>query len=452
MPNDAPSSLRSLLPAASSRIRPLRILAWLVAILVVFSIGGFLALPLLLKPIIETRLSTALARKVTVERLQINPFAGSATLTDVTVGERGDGPPLLTLGEIYANGEAASLLRWAPVISELKLTRPAIRLVRNADKSYNISDLIDQAMAAPDGPPPRFSITNIRVIDGRVDFDDRPLRQQHEITGIQIGIPLLSSLPTQTEIKVDPTFSATVNGRPVAITGETRPFKDTHETVLHWDLTRLSLPRYLDYLPLKLPFQIKDGTLDAKLDLTFIGRGSNPPQLTLAGTTRLAQLVLNERNGTPLLKVPSLAVAIDRLDLIEGGAEIRSIAVDGAQLDLRRAASGEVNLATLLPPDAAPSTPGKPYPFRIANLTLDHGTFRVADEAVSPAYVSTLKDLKLEAANLTNAANQKATVALAFVTDAGERAISGGSATTGPGWLLEGRLQRPIRSEDRAGR
>ncbi len=436
MPNDA----RSFLVAAASRFRPLRMLAWFVAIIVVFSIGGFLALPLLLKPVIESRLSTALSRKVTVERLQINPFTGSATFTDVAVGERGEGPPLLTLGEIYLNGEAMSLLRWAPVISELKLTRPAIRLVRNADKTYNISDLIGQAMAGPDGPPPRFSVTNIRVIDGRIDFDDRPVRQRHEVTGIEIGIPFLSSLPTQTEINVDPTFSATVNGRPVAITGVTRPFKDTHETVLHWDLTGLSLPRYLEYLPLKLPFQIKDGTLDAKLDLTFVGRGSNPPQLTLAGTTRLADLVLNERNGTPLVKVPSLSVAIDRLDLIEGGAEIRSIDVDGAQLDLRRAAAGEVNLETLLPSDTAPSTPGKPYPFHIARIALDHGTFRVADQAVSPAYVSTLMDVKLDVANLTNAAGQKATIGLAFVTDASERATHRGTLALNP-LAVDGRVE-----------
>ena len=190
-------------------------------------------LPLLVKPALEHALSTALARKVTIERVTINPYAVSATLTDVAIGERGEGPPLLTMSELYVNAEVASVLRWAPVVSALKLTRPALRLVRNADQSYNVSDLIEQALAAPPGPPPRFSISNIEVVDGRIEFDDRPDQRQHQVTDLELGIPFLSSLPTQTEIKVEPFFSALLNGRPLRVTGETRPFKDTHETVLH---------------------------------------------------------------------------------------------------------------------------------------------------------------------------------------------------------------------------
>jgi uncharacterized protein involved in outer membrane biogenesis len=260
MPND----VRPSLVAAPSRFRLRRTLAWLAGIILAFAGIGFLALPLLLKPVLEDRLSAALERKVAIERLKINPFALSATLSDVSIGERCEGPPLLTFAELYVNAEATSLLRWAPVIGELTLTRPAVHLVRNTDRSYNVSDLIEQALAGPPGPPPRFSISNIQVLDGTIEFDDRPERQQHKVTELAIGIPFLSSLPTQAEIKVDPTFSALVNGRHVGITGETRPFKDTHETVLHWDLSGLSLPPYLEYVPLKLPVQVAAGRLDAR--------------------------------------------------------------------------------------------------------------------------------------------------------------------------------------------
>ena len=59
-------------------------------------------------------------------------------------------------------------------------------------------------------------------------------------------------------------------------------------------------------MPLKLPVQVAAGTLDAKIDLSFVGHGRDPPQLTLAGTARLAELAVNERSGRPLLRVPSL--------------------------------------------------------------------------------------------------------------------------------------------------
>ncbi len=417
MPNDARPSLATL----TSHFPLRRTLAWVAGVILAFAAIGFLALPLLLRPLLEDRLSTALARKVSVEGLKINLFAVSATLSNVSVGERGEGAPMLTIGEVYVNGEMASLLRWAPVVSALRVTRPALRLVRNPDKTYNVSDLIEQALAGPPGPPPRFSVSNIQIVDGRIDFDDRPERQRHEVTALELGIPFLSSLPTQTEIKVAPTFSAIVNGRPVAITGETRPFKDTHETALHWDLAGLSLPRYLAYVPVALPVQVADGKLDAKLDLSFIGRGSDPPQLTLAGSGRLLDLVVNERSAKPLLRVPSLDVAIDRLDLINGNAELRSIAVEGPQLEVRRASGGEVNLASLLPPDSPSSTGSTPSRFHIASIALNRGTVHVTDEAVAPALAATLSEMKVEITNLGNAADQKSAVTIAFVTDQGER-------------------------------
>src|SRR5262249_52727986 len=218
----------------------------------------------------------------------------------------------------------------APVISALKLSQPTLNLVRNADKTYNFSDFVESALAP--GPTPHFSISNIEIVGGRVVFDDRPEHRQHQVTEINIGIPFVSSLPSQREIKVQPTFSALVNGRPVAITGETRPFLDTHETLLHWNLDELPLPAYVQYSPVPLPVKVESGRLAAKLDLRFVGHGSNPPELTLAGTLKLADLALDERSGAKLLRVPSLALDVERLDLAGDSAEVRSVAVDGVEL------------------------------------------------------------------------------------------------------------------------
>src|SRR5215470_4816150 len=235
MPNDARPSLVAIV--RRPRIR--RAAAWLAGILVAIAVIGFLVLPYLARPRLERALSEALARKVTIERMAVDPLALSATLTGVAITERGEGPPVLKLDELYVNAELMSLFRWAPVINELRLTRPSLHVLRNEDKSYNFSDLVEQALARPQGPPPRFSVSNIQIVDGSIDFDDRPEHRQHKLTELNVGIPFLSSLPSQTEIKVEPRFSARINGQAIAMTGETRPFLDTHETVLHWDLAGL---------------------------------------------------------------------------------------------------------------------------------------------------------------------------------------------------------------------
>jgi hypothetical protein len=427
MPNDA----RSSLAAIASRPRLRRTGAWLAAFIIAFAVIGFLLLPPLVRPALERSLSSALDRKVSIERLNINPFALSATLSGVSIGERSEGPPMLKLDELYANTELMSLLRWAPVIGELKFTRPSLHVVRNQDKSYNFSDLIDRVLAQPAGPPPPFSLSNIQVVDGSIDFDDGPEHKKHKVSELNIGIPFLSSLLSQTEIKVEPSFSARVNGQAVAMTGETRPFLDTHETVLHWDLAGLPLPLYLDYLPVKLPVKVGSGRLDARLDFTFVGRGAKPPQLSLAGDFALSDLALNDLSGASLLRVPSLAVAVDRLDLTGNNAELRSIKAEGLQVDVRRERAGELNLATLLPA-GAPAKGEAPFRYRIESIALNHGVMRVVDAGVTPAYAATLNDLSLEVRSLGSGKDQKATVALSFVTDAGEKVSHRGSLSLSP--------------------
>ena len=432
--------LRSSLIGLTTRPRLRRALGWLATVLVAFGALGFLIAPLLVKPALEQALSNALARKVTIGQLKINPFAVSTTLRDVAVAERGEGPPLLTIGELYLNGGLASLFRLAPVISALRVTRPDLHLVRNADRSYNVSDLLDRALAGPPGPPPRFSVSNIEVVDGRIEFDDRPEHRAHQVTELKLGIPFLSSLPTQTEIEVDPTFSARVNGRPVAVTGETRPFKDSHETVLHWESSGVPLPAYVAYLPVDLPVRLSSGNLDLKIDLRYVGRGRDPPQLTAAGTARLADLVLADRAGAPLCSVPSLAVALDRLDLMGGSAELRTITAEGIELHVVRTRTGELNLAGLAPAQTPRASPGTAFRFHVGSIAASHGTVHLADASVTPAFAATLNDVSVDVANLASAGEQQATVALSFATDLGARVTHRGRLGLNP-LVADGRLE-----------
>ena len=417
----------------------LRLFGWAVGIIAGFAVIGFLILPLILRPVLEDKLSAALDRKVAIGRLQINPFALSATLSDVSIGERGEGPPLLKLAALYINAEAASLFRLAPVVDALKLTQPMLHLVRNEDKSYNFSDLLDRALAGPSTAPPRFSVSNIEIVDGEVDFDDRPERRQHKVTQIRLGVPFISSLPSQAEIRVEPNFAAQVNGRPVAITGETRPFKDTHETVLHVDLGDLPLPAYIEYVPVAIPVKVQSGVLGGKANLSFIARGKEPPQLAIDGTLKLSDLAVTERSGAKLVRIPSLDIGLDRFDVFGNSADLRSIVADGVELDVRRDARGEINLATLFP-ESQPKKGETPFRFRAGTIKLDHGTIRIADASVTPNFVSTLSDVSIAIAKLASTGQEKADVAFSFTSDTGARVSHRGTFALSP-LRAEGRME-----------
>jgi hypothetical protein len=437
-------SKRDLLPRSALRAWPQgrwrRFAWWLGGCLAAFAILGFLVLPPLVRPYLERKISAALDRKVTIGKLRINPFTLSATLGDISVAERAEGPPMLTLAELHLDGELSSLFRWAPVLNALKLAQPRLHLTRFPDERYNFSDLVDRALAGPPGPPPRFAVGNIEIVDGEIDFDDRPTGRRHRITQVQLGIPFLSTVPSQTEIKVEPRFSAHVNGRPVSISGETRPFKDTHETVLHWDINGLPLPAYIAYLPSKPPFNVDSGAVDATIDARFVSRGGKPPQLTVSGSLKVGDLSLSERSGTPIVRIPSLAIAIEGFDVFGRSANVRSIVADGPELDLRRDLQGGLNLAALFP--AADSTPGSgpSFGFRVGSIAVNHGTVRLADAAVRPPFTSTLGDVSVGIMDLLSSGERNGEVTFSFTSDTGAHVAHRGMFALAP-FRTEGRME-----------
>src|SRR6185437_167305 len=101
-------------------------LAVVAAILAAWAIAGFLVLPHFLRTLVERRLAGSLHRSVSVRGLSLNPFALSATLDGLVVKDRGGTGPFLSVERVYVNLEAVSLLRRAPVIRELMLTKPSV--------------------------------------------------------------------------------------------------------------------------------------------------------------------------------------------------------------------------------------------------------------------------------------------------------------------------------------
>src|SRR5690606_23465735 len=112
-------------------------------------------------------------------------------------------------------------------------------------------------------------------------------KQKHEVAALRIGIPFLSSLPYETDILVHPALSATVNGAPLAVRGETKPFGETRESTLYIDLDRFALPPYFDYVPIPLRFKLARGALDARLAVRVVIRQAKLETLSVSGTAAL---------------------------------------------------------------------------------------------------------------------------------------------------------------------
>jgi hypothetical protein len=399
---------------------------WAAGLIALYAILGFLVAPPIVRSQLERALAEQLGRQVTVERVLINPFALSAAVRGFALKSRDGSDNDFAFDELYVDVAASSLLRLAPVVESVRLTKPSARIVRNEDKSYSFQDIVDRFAnqpASPPGPTPRFAFYNIQLTDGSFDFDDRPNKTRQVVSDLQIGIPFISSLPSQIDITVQPRLAAKVNGAAMELLGETKPFEDTRETRLRIDIDDLEVAKYFEYVPLRV--RITGGTLTTRLELALSMQNERLHTLALSGTAELKNFAALRRDRTPLIAIGALSVDIAALDLVNRRAAIKSVRVESPRVDIVRHKDEQLNLAGLVPEstsaDGAKS--GPPFSFSVAEIALSRGAVHVLDETTpGQPFRFVLDNVSLSVAGLGNGPEDRAAIRLAC--DAGKARLA----------------------------
>ena len=276
------TKIRSALKSPRTRRIGLR----LIIAFVLIGVLGFLVLPPVVKHVLLGQMSEALHRPVTIKSISINPYALSAVIEGLEIKEREGSETFVGFDSLYVNLQSSSLFRWGPVVNEIRLVNPRFRVVRLAENRYNFSDLIDEFANAPaePGPTPSFSLNNIQISGGVIEFDDRLVDEKHVISDIALALPFISSMAHATETFVEPHFSATINGAPLDVKGKSKPFAESMDSEFVLALDNVQLPKYFDYSPVKLPVKMESGAVDTDLALVFRQEPGKKPQLLLSGT------------------------------------------------------------------------------------------------------------------------------------------------------------------------
>lgn len=327
------------------------------AFLVVYALFGFAVLPAIVKSQLESRAAAQLHRTLTVGAVDVNPFALKISVRELKLKERDSDAVFASFDALTANVSAQSLFRLAPVVQQLQLTKPYVHLVHKDAHHYNIDDLIEMlSNQPPSEEPARFSLYNIQVEDGRIEFEDTPAGAAHVVSELKLGIPFISSLPSQVDIFVEPMFSANINGAPLAVQGKARPFADPADATMEFALHDLDLTRYLGYLPFKLQAKVPSARLDVQVTARFLQPKDQAPALVLDGGAALKSLALASNDGKSLLKLRELGLELRNASVFGDRFDIARLRVHGLQAELAREADGRLNLQHLLPA-TAPSSP-----------------------------------------------------------------------------------------------
>ncbi len=374
--------------AALKGPRARRLGLWLVGLVLAFGILGYLAGPPLMKWLLVRQLSTELHRQVSIEQIDINPYALSARVAGVSV-KADDGREVAGFDELLVNLSSFSLFQLGLVADEIRLQGPRVAVARVAEGRYDISDLLDEWLKPKEpSPTPRFSINNIQVSGGKVVFDDQPKGKVHTVSDIGFALPFISSLPYQAKIIVEPSFSATFDGAPLVLKGRsTEIFEGNLQSELNLDLDRLDLAGFQPYLPSSLPVRLKSGTLDSELRIVFKELSEKVFSFTVVGSAHISGFDMDEVTGAPLVAWKRLDVDVENADLINRRFAVKRVALDGMEPFVAINRSGEMNWLRLLDQiaegagDEAREPAAKPPEWSVGEIRLSNGRMHWQDES-----------------------------------------------------------------------
>lgn len=123
-----------------------------IVLFVVYTVAGFLLTPLLLRYVGLRKANEALAGKVSIEAIRVNPFAYSLTLRgiDVTTAQ---GQSVFTAERFYGNFAFWSLFGKGWRFQEVHLASPQVNVVLDREQNLNLLSVVDLTKIEPEQEP-----------------------------------------------------------------------------------------------------------------------------------------------------------------------------------------------------------------------------------------------------------------------------------------------------------
>jgi uncharacterized protein involved in outer membrane biogenesis len=434
------------------RVRRLKkVLIGIGIFLVIFTLFGFFGLPPILKSVLIKQLSQNLHRDVTIREVKFNPYVLSLTVRDLLVKDRGSSQDFFSFEELYLNLQMMSVFRLAPVLKEITLKKPFFNVVRKQDLSYNFSDLMEKKEPKPEPKPGekpkpfRFSLNNIRIENGSIDFSDEPVQKKHAVRDLNIGVPFISNLPSHINTFVQPHFSAKINDTAYAIQGKTEPFADSQETSIDININDLNIPYYLAYAPMKMNFKIPSAFLDTKTKLTFIRYKDRGPTLTISGDVALKKIAVDDPKNLPIFRLPQLDIAIAPSEPLLKKIHLAKVSVQSPELEIRRDPKGTINLETLFPEEkkaagvskqpvkpVEKAEPSAPLSVDVDEIELKGGKVSFSDLSTGKPFKTKIDPVDVKIDHFSNGKDKRTNYLVSLKTEANETVKLEGELSVDP--------------------
>jgi len=364
-----------------------------------YAVVGFLVLPPIARSQIEKRASAVLGRRVTVERVGLNPFAMSVTIGKLDIRTRDGRGSFLGWDRLYVNADALGSIFGAWRVSNVELDgfHAAVEIER--DGSFSFADILQKvappapaaAAPAPAAASRPAKVGRLAVRGARLEFTDlsRKLPFHTVIAPVEFNLSGLSTAGGNAPYLLS---AVTESGEKVAATGTlcAAPVGSAGE----FAVAGIVLPKYMPFVADLVQADLLGGRLSVRGRYELAPDPAKRVMRLAGGSVQLRGFRLAERGGTAaVVELPAVDVTGIDADAVALQAAVARVAVAGGRVAARRDADGSINLLKMLP--AAPAQAAAPAAPAAPPLKASLGELAVSDFAVEVADFAVPRPAKL---------------------------------------------------------
>jgi hypothetical protein len=387
--------------------------------LTIYTLVGFLLLPAIIKSQMLKRLPALTKRTVSVQQVNLNPFALTLIIRGFALKET-NGDVFCSFDELSADLQFVSIFKRVFVFKEIRVKKPFGSVIFQQDGKFNFSNLLSAL------PPetrtkletqelPYFVVEQLNIDDGGLIFDDSHRKFLLKLSQIDLS---LKGLSNHTNAPVSTTLSMVCNETgTIALQGTILPF--TRSANVQVQMTNLDLRAIQPYVAEIWKLEITGGALNARGHVLCAAAGPAIPLVHFMGQLGVVNFTsVDSTAHEEFLKLDSLTLSGLDLRYRPHGLDVTAVNVVGLRgnmvilPDKSSNWKGMVKNAEQLQELIVKLQLNKLFPFHIGMVSLENSSFGFADRSIEPNVVSEIQDVAGSVTGLSSVAQAIANVDL----------------------------------------
>jgi uncharacterized protein involved in outer membrane biogenesis len=400
-------------------LNPRRKRFWAIVVILLYTLLGFFAAPLIIKNSVVGLFRDDLGRVAQIAKVEVNPYVLSLSVQGFAVSDKDD-VRLVAFDEFFVNFQLSSLFNWAWTFSEIRLTGPYFYFERFATEDSRLDHLLadfatsfpaaqdDEKSTEEDDGAPRLLIQNLSLNQGHVDVKDNlpGTAVETKLSPINISIQELNTLPDRhgqhaVTIRLPDDASLKWSGSLTLA-----PLDSEGELVLEG----LHLDPAIAYLKAMLPLE----SFSAKLSSRFQYRlhlnddGQLDVDIDELETELDDLLVSGLAPVTEFVDIPKISLKGGKLRYPEQSLHFSSLAVENPKITAWVNENGSLSVMDLIPEGGEGSEPAdtvdaySAWQLGIGEFILENGKLALTDRSINPIAAVGITDLQVKLSEITN--------------------------------------------------